>query len=185
MGKFDKIPQGAYDENGKVSKESCLAYINSLDDYNAYKNPLVGGYLKYSGNYIDWLVEGVWNGKVDHDTFFDFNNNNYCYYSDGFYYTPYLIMTSDETPSAVPCIDKITKFYDTRYCVDFSFVDSDNNVYVRSAVLVMKENSDGFRFWSILSISSAQPADFIPGINPGAALGTANSSVPEIETINF
>ncbi len=153
LGKFNKIPEKAYDSNGKVTREGLIDYANSQEDYDEEGDPHVGGYVKYSGKYIDWLVEGVWNGKVDHNTFFDFKNNNFCYYSDGFYYTPYLIKSLGGGIFYGPVIDEINELSDNKYEVKYHILDSsDIPTSLGKIVIAMKESSNGFRFWSIFKL---------------------------------
>ena len=147
LGKFGTIPLGIYDETGCV--DEYLAY--ELEGVNPYD--VVIGYNKYSGEYIDFLVEGVWNGKVDHKTFFELENSR-CYYYNGFYYTPEMV--GDRGGPGIVYylyLNSITALEDNKYRVEYVRYD-DNHRYDSSAVAVLglKETKDGFRFWSIYEL---------------------------------
>ena len=86
LGVFDKIPDSIFDENGVLDKE--LVY--KLENYDS---GVVIGHYKYEEAFIDWIVEGVWNGTINHSEIFHFKDGTICYYENGYYYTP--IVTFD------------------------------------------------------------------------------------------
>ena len=150
LGKFGKIPEGAYDESGVYDEyraKECITLEN-------YKKDVIG-HFKYEGEYIDFLVEGVWNGKVDHETFFEFENSR-CYYHDGFYYTPE--WGGDRGGNIVDSfvyLNSITPLENNKYRIEFARHYDDyfgTTVSCAVAVLGLKETKDGFRFWSIYEL---------------------------------
>lgn len=145
LGMFGEISPKAYDKNGKFDKD--LAYnLLQLGD--------VIGYNKFSGKYIDWLVEGVWNGKVNHDTAFIFEDGSQCYYHDGYYYTPEKITALGGGIFHCSEVNSVSMIEDNRYKIEYSvFNEFDMQEYIGSAVIALKESKNGFRFWSIYSIS--------------------------------
>lgn len=148
LGKFPPIPKELYNEDGEVDEK--LAY--SLPD-NFKWTDMVLGYNKYSGEYIDWLVEGVWNGKADHNTFFKFEDGTLCYYCDGHYYTPELAGDRGGGIFFGPVVQYVNPIEDNKYSVGYLIVDAVGEpVGSGTAVLAMKETKNSFRFWSIFSI---------------------------------
>ena len=152
LGKFPKIPEEGYDENGNVDED----IIYNLRGY-AY-DELIVGHNKHSGAYIDWLVEGVWNGKIDHETFFEFEDGTLCYYHDGFYYTQEI--ANGGRGGGIMCdpvIESVTPIKDGKYEIKYTVEsDAEEPWYSVTAVIAMKESQDGFRFWSIYSIDTEE-----------------------------
>ena len=142
LGMFGEIPREAYDESGIFD----IKLANKLD-YGA-----LIGYNKFSAPYIDWLVEGVWNGKADHEKVHTSSFRTTCYYKDGFYYTPEIvfdrggIMFESCGIETIPLEDNK---YEYRYYV---LGDEELEPDYYTATIAMKESSNGFRFWSIYSI---------------------------------
>ena len=149
LGKFGKIPEEAYDSQGNFNED--LAY--EVIDREGWKNVVVG-YNKFSGEYIDFLVEGVWNGKIDHETLFEFEDDSLCYYYDGFYYTPEWGGDRGDIGPWEEKVDEITPLGDNKFEVDYTVYDySDYSVFFTAkAVVGLKETKDGFRFWSIYEL---------------------------------
>lgn len=145
LGVFDKIPNSIFDENGVFDKD--LVY--KLENYDS---GVVIGHYKYDGAFIDWIVEGVWNGKIKHSETFRFKDGTICYYENGYYYTP--IVTFDR--GGMRCfanIESVTPLDDKKYEIKYYVLDDDNIIDVRgTAIMALKETTDGFRFWSIFSI---------------------------------
>ena len=148
LGRFDKIPEYAYDENGVVDE----SLLNDIKGLNLGK--IVLGHNVFSGRYIDWLVEGVWNGKIDHDTFFELEDGTKCYYHKGFYFTPEGV-SGRGGPIFEAEIESVTPIGDLKYEVKYSVPDENDEIWRRgTATIAMKEASNGFRFWSIYSIKN-------------------------------
>lgn len=150
LGKFPKIRDEIYDENGNVNED--LAW-DLLETETLYYRDLIIGHNKFSGKYIDWLVEGVWNGKADHETFMKFEDETKLYYHDGFYYTPEGISGRGDGIFYYPIIDKTTPLEDEKYEIVYRLYDAGDKYFsTNKAVIGMKETPEGFRFWSIYSI---------------------------------
>lgn len=144
LGRFGEISDIVFDENGNIDIK--LTY-ESLQDAD------IIGYKKFSGAFIDWLVENVWNGKTDHDTLYDFEDGSRCYYYDGFYYTPEQVTSLGGGIFHYPEITNVVPIKDNKYEIKYVvFDDVDRPVYYGTAIIALKESSEGFRFWSILSI---------------------------------
>lgn len=150
LGKFPKIRDEVYDENGNISEDLA----NDLQEReNLYWQDVIIGHNKFSGEYIDWLVEGVWNGTVDHNSFMVFKDGTRLYYHDSFYYTPECIGDRGGGIMYAPVIDKITPLENNKYQIEYHLLDEFDNLHSRSkAVIGLKETKDGFRFWSVFSI---------------------------------
>lgn len=149
LGKFEKIPEELYDEKGKVDQ-----FKNMPFEFYAGKD-ITAGYFKFSGAYIDWLVEGFWNGKVDHDIEnHKFSDSTLLYYHDGYYYSRENYGGGRGGGIFYKAqIDKITPKDNNVYSLEFTaFNDIDEPSYLGKADVVMKESSNGFRFWSVLNI---------------------------------
>ena len=145
LNKFS-IPDEVYDEDGNVN-------FDRVEELYSDGNHVAIGHNMFSGAYIDWLVEGVWNSKADHDTFFEFEDGTLLYYYDGNYYTPELWSGRGGGVFYYPIIDSITPLEDGKYEIVYQLYDAVDEYYSTSkAVIGMKETSNGFRFWSIFSI---------------------------------
>ncbi|MBE6680888.1 MAG: hypothetical protein E7600_01205 [Ruminococcaceae bacterium] len=150
LGKFPKIRDEIYDENGNVNED--LAW-DLLETQDVYYRDLIIGHNKFSGKYIDWLVEGIWNGKADHKSFMKFEDETRLYYYDGFYYTPECVGDRGGGIFYYPKIHNITPLEDGKYEIVYQlYNDGDEYVAANKAVVGLKEISSGFRFWSIFSI---------------------------------
>ena len=150
LGKFPKIRDEVYDENGNISED--LAY-DLYERENLYWQDVIIGHNKFSGEYMDWLVEGVWNGKANHDSFMAFEDGTKLYYHDGFYYTPEYIGGRGGGIMFLPIIESITATDKNKYEIIYSLENELGVVDYRSkAVVGLKETNSGFRFWSIYSI---------------------------------
>ena len=148
--KFGKIPEQVFNESGSVDTEVAYDYYT---EQGAEWYEMIVGHNKFSGEYIDWLVEGVWNGKVDHDSFMEFEDKTRLYYHDGNYYTPWYLLDRGGGIFFSPAIDSITPLNDGRYEVLYTLYDEvDEKLSENKAVIGMKETPEGFRFWSIYSI---------------------------------
>lgn len=139
LGYFGEITENAVDKDGIV--------------YNGVKDGTLIGHHRYSAKYIDWIVEGVWNGKVNHDKLFVFDDGSKCYYHDGYYYLP------EEVTAIGGGIFHITEIKDVipagndKYEVKYTVYRDNYEPYLEgSSVITMKESENSFRFWSILSI---------------------------------
>lgn len=150
LGKFPKIPQEIYDENGNIDRYFAWDY------YETTGTPWLEmciGYNKFSAEYIDWLVEDVWNGKVDHETFFEFEDGTLLYYHDGYYYTPAL--AGDRGGGGVYniYIESLTQLDNNIIKLEYHLTDEiDRCNSHNTAIIGLKEKDDGSRFWSIFSI---------------------------------
>ena len=147
LGKFPKIHESVYDENGNVDKDRAFEL---LDQY-AW-NEIVIGFNQYSAPYIDWLVEGVWNGRIEHEELMEFDDSTRLYYYDGFYYAPEYVGDYGGDGYDYPIIDDTVPAEEGKYEVFYHFEDYDGTNTYCKAVIGMKETSEGFRFWSIFSI---------------------------------
>lgn len=146
---FGEIPEEIYDENGNYNEDVAREISNSM----ARGEQLRIGYNRFSGEYIDWLVEGVWNGKIDHDTFFEFEDGTLCYYYDGDYYTPEFFPDGRGGPMFLPDVISVTPLPDNKYEVIYSVKGEwDEPMFYGKVTVAMKEADNGFRFWSIFSI---------------------------------
>ncbi len=150
QGYFDPIPDGFCDEEGNVDWSVTYEYPEAT----------TLGHLKFSGEYVDWLVQGVWNGKTDHETFFKFGDEyepgeygTELYYHNGYYYTPHRIFGLGG-PQFWSEVESVEAVGDGKYEVAFNTSIDEDDVpeYLGKAVVAMKESSNGFRFWSIYSI---------------------------------
>ena len=150
--KIFPISEVAYDENLDIDKAYQLC-----KEGLTYTRSVVIGHNMFSGAYIDWLVEGVWNGKVNHDTYMQFDNHNptQIYYHDGNYYTPEYPLDRGGGIMNTPYIQEITPLGDNKYKMIYYRNNGDyygdepvhNKWY--ETVIGLKETQDGFRFWSV------------------------------------
>lgn len=150
--KFGEIPKECYNDDGFVDGGIAEEYYKSK---NTARIDMTLGYNKYSGPYIDWLVEGVWNGKINHEDCFEFESTRTkLYYHDRYYYTA-IICGDKGGPGVWTVLDNvsITKIDDYRYEI-FYDVDRYEDEFCGKgkAIVGLKEASNGFRFWSIFSI---------------------------------
>lgn len=150
LNKF-KIPDEVYDKSGSID-------YDRINELYSDGNIVAIGHNMFSGAYIDWLVEGVWNGKVDHETFFEFEDGTLLYYYDGNYYTPELWSGRGGGIMNRSYIQEVTPIGDNKYKMVYyrndgnDFGDeSECNVWFET-VIGLKETRDGFRFWSIFEI---------------------------------
>lgn len=149
LSRFGEIPAEIYDENGNYNEDVAFKISNSM----ARGEELRIGYNRFSGEYIDWLVEGVWNGKADHDTFFEFEDGTLCYYYDGDYYTPEFFPDGRGGPMFLPDVISVTPLPDNKYEVIYNVKEElDEPMFYGKVTVAMKEADNGFRFWSIFSI---------------------------------
>ena len=149
LGRFGELVEGGYDDQGNYDPDRARNYITT-DNYGK----VITGHVKYSGEYIDWLIEGVWNSKVDHESYFeDADEKTKCYYHDGFYYVPEWGADRGGGVMFGVVINSIIPFEDNKYRVEFSrYDDVDRYHSSASAILGLKETKDGFRFWSIYEL---------------------------------
>ena len=161
-----------FSENGTVVYEKDpLGYFGEVTEVNENKDGSINtdtlelctliGYRKYYGKYIDFLVEGIWNGKINHDSLMSFDDGTKCYYYDGYYYLPEEITAIGGGIFHVSEIKDVTPIGDNKYEVKYAVYNyyedyydySDDELYLNAtSVISMKESKDGFRFWSIYSI---------------------------------
>ncbi len=147
LNKF-AIPDEVYDEDGKVD-------YDKITELYSDGNIVAIGHNMFSGAYIDWLVEGVWNSKADHESFFEFEDGTLLYYYDGNYYTPELLGGRGGGIMNKPYVQEITPLGDNKYKMIYYRNDGDDYidkpVYNKwyETVIGLKETQDGFRFWSI------------------------------------
>ncbi len=152
--KIFPISEVSYDENGNLDLDKAYKFCR---DGISYTRSAIIGHNMFSGAYIDWLVEGVWNGKVNHDTYMQFDNENptQIYYYDGNYYTPEYPLDRGGGIMYGPYIQEITPLGDNKYKMIYYKNDGDGYgdepVYNKwyETVIGLKETQDGFRFWSI------------------------------------
>ena len=149
-GLFGKLPDELFDENGNYDESRQFLL----------KEGTLLGYTIFPGRYVDWLIEGVWNGKVNHESFMQFGieyapgeYSTELYYHSGYYYTPYKIFGLGG-PEFWSEIREITPTGDGKYEVKFdtTMMEDSPPDYFGTAIVAMKEASNGFRFWSIYSI---------------------------------
>ncbi len=148
LGMFGEIPESAYDKNGDFDMD-----LVRIMDYGT-----LIGYNRFSAPYIDWLIEGVWNGKVDHEKVHTSSFRTQCYYHDGFYYTPEIIFDRGGPmwiSTAVETTPLEENKYEYRY---FVVIDDALEPDYYTATIAMKESNSGFRFWSIFSIEQDKVA---------------------------
>jgi len=150
LGKFPEIPEEVYDENGNIDTDLAWNY------YETAGTPWLEmciGYNKFSGEYIDWLVEDVWNGKADYDTFFKFEDGTALYYYDGYYYTPALLGDRGGGIFYGPHIENLVPLENSLFKLEYHLSDNiDRCDSHNTAIIGLKEKDDGSRFWSIFSI---------------------------------
>lgn len=106
-----------------------------------------GGYWKAPSALIDWLVEGVWNGKLNHGIRYRENKWVEGYYNNGFYYSP-MVMGAVGWPIITVSFVSQEALPGGKYC--FKFIVDDSQY--RSITAALKEDEDGFRFWSVYSV---------------------------------
>ena len=148
-GKYPKLVEEILDENGKIDYELTQEYLKNHSFLDT-----ITGHTKYSGEYIDWLVEGVWNGKADHETFFTFDDGSRCYYYDGCYILPEHDLGGRGSGGPYYTrIDSMTPVEDGKYELCYTVLLDMEDVWGNAtAVIALKEAENGFRFWSIYSI---------------------------------
>lgn len=144
LNKFS-IPDEVYDEDGNVN-------FDRVEELYSDGNHVAIGYNIFSGAYIDWLAEGVWNNKTDHEAFFEFEDGTLLYYYDGNYYTPELWGGRGGGIMNTLQIQKVTPLEDSKYEIVYYITHDVEPDYYCKAVIGLKENADGFRFWSIFRI---------------------------------
>ena len=148
LGYFGETTENAVDKDGIV--------------YDGVKDGTLIGHHRYSAKYIDWIVEGIWNGKVNHDKLFVFEDGSKCYYHDGYYYLPEEATAIGGGTFHITEIKDVTPIGDNKYEVKYAVYNyyddyGDDEPYLNAtSVISMKEAEDGFRFWSILSIDIAE-----------------------------
>ncbi len=108
-------------------------------------------HYRYDAKFVDWLIEGVWNGKVDHEYTYDYNDGSVCVYEDGYYCSTGVTFDSG-TVDYPAKIGNVAYCYDYKYEVNYSVLRSIGFIEYGTAVMALKEASNGFRFWSIYSI---------------------------------
>lgn len=147
LGRFGDLSPKIFDEDGIFDEDLYYEYCKETGKLET------AGYNEYNGAYIDWLVEGVWNGKIDHNTFFEFDDTTQLYYHDGNYYSR---RTEGGRGGGVffnPVLYEVVELDDYKYEAHFvNMDDSDKPAYYTTMVIGMKQASNGFRFWSIYSI---------------------------------
>ncbi len=150
LEKFPEIRQEFYDENGNLDTDLAWNYYESVGT-SRFERCI--GYNKFSGEYIDWLVEGVWNGKADHETFFEFEDGTLLYYHDGYYYTPEIFYDRGGGIFFGPHIENLTPLENNLFKLEYHLTDDiDRCDSHNTAIIGLKEKEKGFRFWSIFSI---------------------------------
>lgn len=150
LGKFPEIPQEIYDENGNIDRYFAADYYETA---GVPWLEMCIGYNKFSGEYIDWLVEDVWNGKADHKTFYEFEDGTLLYYYDGYYYTPAL--AGDRGGGGVYNIhiESLTQSDNNLIKLEYHLTDDiDRCIAHNTAIIGLKEKDDGSRFWSVFSL---------------------------------
>ena len=152
LGYFDEIPEACRDENGIVQMDLVYKYRDEIND----SEPVVIGYNMIPAPFFDWLIEGVWNGKVNHDAMIELKNT-LCYYYDGFYYVQVLSADIGRGGGYRAEVHSITDKGNGKYEVVYSVIDimgeEEKVEYVGKAEMALKESKDGFRFWSIYKMT--------------------------------
>ena len=144
------ISEVLYDDEGNIDFDVMDELAVAMDG-----NTYIIGHNVFSGAYIDWLVEGVWNSKADHESFFEFEDGTLLYYHNGNYYTPELLGGRGGGIMNKPYVQEITPLGDNKYKMVYYKNDGDDYidepVYNKwyETVIGLKETQDGFRFWSI------------------------------------
>ena len=150
LGKFPEIPHEIYDENGNIDRYFAADYYETTD---LPWLEMCIGYNKFSAEYIDWLVEDVWNGKPNHEAFFEFEDGTALYHHDGYYYTPSLVGDWGGGGVYNIHIEKLTHLDNNLIELEYHLTDDiDRCVAHNTAIIGLKEKDDGSRFWSIFSI---------------------------------
>ena len=148
LGRFGEVPPQIFDENGVFDESLYYDYCEETGNLET------AGYNEYNGAFMDWLVEGVWNGKIDHDTFYEFDDTTKLYYYEGNYYSR---KTEGGRGGGIPyteVLESVVDLGDYKYKACFVTMDEcDKPVGYKEMVIGMKEASNGFRFWSIYSIN--------------------------------
>ena len=108
-------------------------------------------HYKYDAKFVDWLIEGVWNGKVDHDNTYQYDDGSVCCYKDGYYCSTGVTFDSGTADYSAK-VWKISYGWDNKYEVSYSVL-RDGFIEYGTAVMALKEASNGFRFWSVYSIN--------------------------------
>lgn len=150
--KFGAIPEECYNDEGFVDGNIAFEHYKSQ---NIDWTDMTLGYIKHSGQYIDWLVEGVWNGKINHKDYFEFERTNTkLYYHNGYYYTA--ILYGDKGgPGVWTVLDNvnISELDENKYEITYDVEDDEGKLFGNGKAIVgLKEASNRFRFWSIFSI---------------------------------
>ncbi len=143
---YDQWPKKLFDSNGYVD----LSVIFDEITKNSYDGNY--GYWKFDETVLDWLVEGVWNGNINHTKTYSTNNkdNIYCYYHDQYYYTPLTPAELGHMHSDTIEIITITPLDSYFYSIEYDNVFQERH----TAIVAIKESNNGFRFWSIFSITT-------------------------------
>ena len=150
LGKFPPIPREIYDENGNIDRYFAWDYYENIG--TPWLEMCIG-YNKFSAEYIDWLVEGVWNGKSNHESFFEFEDGTLLYYHDKYYYTPALAGDRGDGGVYNIHIEGVTRFDNNLIKLEYHLSDDiDRCLSHNTAVIGLKEKEDGSRFWSIFVI---------------------------------
>ncbi len=150
LGKFPEIPQEIYDENGNIDRYFAWEYFENIG--TSWIEMCIG-YNKFSAEYIDWLVKDVWNGKLDHKTFFEFEDGTELYYHDGYYYTPSLAGDRGGGGVYYVHIENLISLDNNLFKLEYHLTDDINRCNSHNtAIIGLKEKDDGSRFWSIFSI---------------------------------
>lgn len=187
LGHFPKIPDSIFNENGEFDQH--LVY--ELEDYSS---GVVIGYHKLHGEYIDWIIEGVWNGKIQHDgvkSVSKYHPELKCYYHDGYYYIPEITADRGGGIFVRATIRSLTPIGDNKYMLVYTVSDDlpseEDECY--GAIIAMKESEEGFRFWSIFSIEKLPERSFdVKSMSNEYAqylIGNANDGMFEIFAAGF
>ncbi len=147
MGRFTGIPKEAFDENGVFDEKYYLEYYSPSADLTKV------GYTVFDTDFIDWLVEGVWNGKVDHETVYRFKDYEWLYYFNDSYVASACGIADETQTTYYSAIEYVKPLDGQKYEVAFNVYHIYDNraphYYSATAVIGVKEASNGFRFWSI------------------------------------
>lgn len=150
LGRFTGIPQEAFDENGVFDEKYYLEYLDPSADLTTM------GYTVFDADFVEWLVEGVWNGTVDHEKIHRFADYEWLYYYNNNYIASACGMVDETQTTYYSAIEYVKPLGVQKYEVAFNVYHIYNRrrpaYYTATAVIGMKEAPSGFRFWSIYSI---------------------------------
>lgn len=144
LGYFDMPEGNVFNHNyTQVDYETLYKEYYERESFNG-----TYGYNKHISKVIDWVIEGVWNGNVDH---INYENKKLYYYYDGYYYTAKRIYDAGLLTADALVVNSITPLENGKFELVYTTMYEDMELNKGKAVIAMKEGNGGFRFWSIYS----------------------------------